>query len=50
MANKNKTRNTKNRILAIEAAPAAMPVNPNNAATIATTKNINDHLNMISIF
>lgn len=50
MANKNKTRNMKNRILAIEAAPAAMPVKPNKAATKATTKNINDHLNIISEF
>jgi hypothetical protein len=36
----NKTRNIKNKILAIEAAPAATPPNPNIAATIATIKNI----------
>jgi len=28
-----------NKILAIDAAPAAIPVNPNSAATIAITKN-----------
>lgn len=37
----------KNRILAIEAAPAAIPVNPNIADTIATNKNITTHLNII---
>ena len=35
----NSTRNMKNRILAISAAPAAMPPNPNTAAISATTKN-----------
>ena len=30
----------KNRILAIEAAPAAIPPNPNTAAIRATTRNI----------
>jgi hypothetical protein len=36
----NKTRNMKNKILAIDAAPAATPPNPNIAATIATIRNI----------
>jgi hypothetical protein len=33
--NRNKTIKIKNRIRAIEAAPAAMPVKPNKAATMA---------------
>jgi hypothetical protein len=32
------TRNTANRILAMPAAPAAMPENPNSAAISAITK------------
>ena len=40
----------KNKTLAMEAAPAAMPVNPNKAATMATTKNINAQRNIILIF
>ncbi len=40
----------KNMILAIEAAPAAIPPNPNMAAITATTKNINDHLSMTKKF
>jgi hypothetical protein len=36
----NKTRNMKNNIFAIDAAPAATPPNPNIAATIATIRNI----------
>jgi len=40
--NRNKTMNTKNKILAIDAAPAAMPPNPKIAATIATAKKPND--------
>ena len=42
----NKTRKIKNNILAIEAAPAAMPVKPNTAATIAMIKNITAHLSI----
>ncbi len=34
-------RKIKNKILAIDAAPAAIPVNPKIAATIATIKNNN---------
>lgn len=37
---RNNTIKIKNRILAMDAAPAAIPVNPNTAATIATIKNI----------
>ena len=36
----------KNKILAMEAAPAAIPPNPKTAAIIATTKNITVHLNI----
>ncbi len=36
--------------LAIEAAPAAIPPNPNTAAIIATIKKINDHLSMTKKF
>jgi hypothetical protein len=42
--------NTKKSVLAIPAAPAAIPVNPNIAAMIAMTRNIADHLNMIINF
>ena len=38
--NTNSTKNTKNKILAMDAAPAAIPPNPNIAATMATIKNI----------
>jgi hypothetical protein len=34
------TRNTKNKIFAILAAPAAIPPKPNTAAMIATTRKI----------
>ena len=46
----NSTRKIKNRILAIPAALAAMPVNPNSPAIKATTKNINDQRNIASVF
>jgi hypothetical protein len=36
----NSTRNKKNMNFAIPAAPAAIPPNPNIAATMATTRNI----------
>jgi len=38
---------TKKIILAIDAAPAAIPVNPKIAATIAITKKIAVHFNMM---
>lgn len=44
------TMKIKNSVLAIPAAPAAMPVNPNIAAIIAITRKIADHLNMIIYF
>ena len=44
------TMKIKNKVLAIEAAPAAIPVNPNIAATMAITKKIADHLSIIKIF
>jgi hypothetical protein len=49
-ARRNKTINTANKIFAIEAAPAAKPVNPNNAAIIAIIKKIADHLSMRDLF
>jgi hypothetical protein len=36
----NNIRKTKNKIFAIPAAPAAIPPNPNNAATNAIIKNV----------
>jgi hypothetical protein len=47
---KKSTIKTKNKILAMDAAPAAMPVNPNIAATIATIKNMSAQRNMILSF
>lgn len=38
----------KNNILAIEAAPAAIPLKPNMAAIIAITKNVTTHLSILS--
>jgi hypothetical protein len=46
----NNTRKMKNMILAIDAAPAAIPPKPNIAATMATTKNIKAQYNMGSSF
>jgi hypothetical protein len=46
---KNKTRKMKNNILAIDAAPAAIPVKPKIAATIAMIKNIAAHLSIKKI-
>src|SRR5690349_15163026 len=40
------TRNTKNKIFAMLAAPAATPVNPKNPATIEIRKNMSAHLSM----
>ncbi len=40
----------KNKILAIDAAPAAIPVKPNTAATIAIIKNANDQRNIMLNF
>ena len=50
IAMRKSTINTKNKILAMDAAPAAIPVNPNIAATIATIKNISAQRNMIVFF
>ena len=36
-----------NNILAIEAAPAAIPPNPNTAAMIATIRKITVHRNIV---
>ena len=38
--NKKSTMKIKNKIFAIEAAPAAIPPNPNTAAMIATTRKV----------
>lgn len=43
-------KNTKNKVLATDAAPAAIPPKPKTAATIAMTKNIADHLSMTKDF
>lgn len=40
----------KNKILAMEAAPAAIPPNPKIAAMIATTRNITVHRNITVSF
>ncbi|HVX25562.1 MAG TPA: hypothetical protein VHB70_04435 [Parafilimonas sp.] len=42
----NNTRKIKNKIFAMDAAPAAMPVKPNMAATIAMIKNMAAHLSI----
>lgn len=42
----NKTRKIKNNTLAMEAAPAAIPVKPNIAATIAMIKKIAAHFSI----
>ena len=46
----NSTKKIKNRILAIDAAPAAMPVNPKSAAIIAITKKMAAHLSICKDF
>lgn len=46
----NKTRKIQNNTLAIEAAPAAIPVKPKIAAMIAITMKITAHLNIIINF
>ena len=43
---KNSTRKIKNKIFAIEVAPAAIPPNPNTAAITAITRNIIDQRNI----
>lgn len=43
----NNIKKIKNKTFAIEAAPAAMPPNPNIAAIKATIKNITTHLNIM---
>jgi hypothetical protein len=47
---RNNTMKMKNNILAMEAAPAAIPVKPNTAATIATIKKISAQRNMCLSF
>ena len=47
---RNNTRKIKNNTLAILAAPAAIPVNPNSAAIIAIMKKVIDHLSIIKKF
>jgi hypothetical protein len=44
---RNRTIKMKNRILAIEAAPLAIPPKPNIAAIIATTKKITVQRNIV---
>lgn len=47
---RNKTIKIKNNTLAIAAAPEAIPVNPNIAATMAIIKNVADHFNITLVF
>jgi len=44
---RNSNTEIKNKTFAIEAAPAAMPVNPNIPATIATNKKIKVQRNIL---
>ena len=44
---RNRTRKMKNKILAMDAAPAATPPNPKIAATIATIRKIMVQRNII---
>ena len=46
----NSARKMKNKTFAIEAAPAAMPPNPNMAAIMAITKKIIDQRNIRNLF
>ena len=46
---RNNTRKIKNNTLAILAAPAAIPVNPNRAAMIAIMKKVIDHLSITKV-
>ena len=46
---KKRTRKIKNNTLAMEAAPAAIPVKPKIAAIIAIIKNIAAHLSINKI-
>jgi hypothetical protein len=50
MAPRKRIINTKNKILAIDAAPDAMPVNPKIAATMAMIRKIADHFNITIVF
>jgi hypothetical protein len=43
----NSARKTKNRTLAMSAAPSAIPPNPNIAAMIAMIKKITDQRNIV---
>jgi hypothetical protein len=45
--NRNNTIKMKNKILAIPAAPAAMPPKPNTAAIIATIRNMTVQRNIV---
>jgi hypothetical protein len=42
-----KTMKIKKIVFAIDSAPAAIPVNPKSAATIAITRKITVHLNIV---
>ena len=47
---RNKTIKIKNRIFAMEAAPASIPVNPKMPATIAITRKIAAHFSIVVSF
>ena len=46
----NRTKKMKNKTFAIDAAPAAIPPNPNTAAIIAITKKITVQRNIVISF
>ncbi len=48
--NTKSTKKTKNKILAIPAAPAAIPPKPNIAAMMATIKKITVQRNIVKVF
>ena len=50
IVSRNNTRKIKNNTLAMLAAPAVIPVNPNRAAIIAIMKKVIDHLSIIKKF
>ena len=50
IAPRKRTRKIKNKILAIDAAPAAIPVNPNIPAMIAITRKIAAHFSIVVSF
>jgi hypothetical protein len=46
---RKRTRKMKKRIFAMDAAPASIPVNPKMPATIAITRKMAAHLNIVMV-